>query len=269
MLSNLDRYKKDFELLITDGLLLDLAMRTECYPEELAGTLEKEFGEKAKKVYKHIPSFKDAYQRWYTQAKVLIKQLVPDRLIDFARHYEKPKLRKDITVENYTIEDYLQGLTITRGLDKENVVGPYAAIPKFRQQLAILNSVKARFESSLFDIRQLVQADLFDSELEAAKELAKHGFLRAAGAVAGVVLEKHLGQVACNHAITTRKQRPTISDLNDLLKSGGVLDIPAWRNVQRLGDLRNLSDHNKQRDPTAEEIIELINGVEKISKTLF
>jgi len=49
--------------------------------------------------------------------------------------------------------------------------------------------VKERFESSLFDIRQLVQADLFDSELEAAEELAKNRFSRAAGAVAGVVLD--------------------------------------------------------------------------------
>jgi hypothetical protein len=54
-----------------------------------------------------------------------------------------------------------------------------------QQQLAILKAVKARFESSLFDIRQLVQSDLFDSELDAAKELAKHGFARAAGALAG------------------------------------------------------------------------------------
>lgn len=38
----------------------------------------------------------------------------------------------------------------------------------FRQQQAILNAVKQRFESSLFDIKQLVQADLFDSELDAA-----------------------------------------------------------------------------------------------------
>ena len=60
-----------------------------------------------------------------------------------------------------------------RGWEKEKVVGTDAAIPRFRQQLNIVSSVKKRFESSLFDIRQLVQADLFDSELDAAKELNK------------------------------------------------------------------------------------------------
>ena len=117
-------------------------------------------------------------------------------MADFVRYYEKPKTRKAITFESYRIEDFLQGLSVTRGWEKKKVVGPEAAIPHFRQQLAILDSVQARFESSLFDIRQLVMADLFDSDLpklDAAKELAKKKFHRAAGAVAGVVLGKTLG----------------------------------------------------------------------------
>jgi len=59
----------------------------------------------------------------------------------------------------------------------------------------MVKSIRKRFDSTLFDIRQLAQADMFDSELESAAELAKKRFHRAAGAVAGVVLEKHLKQV--------------------------------------------------------------------------
>jgi hypothetical protein len=86
--------------------------------------------------------------------------------------------------------------------------------------------VRARFESSLFEIRQLVQADLFDSELEAAEELAKNKFTRAAGAVAGVVLERHLTEACGNHAINIAKKAPGISDLNDALKDAAVIDVP-------------------------------------------
>lgn len=186
--------------------------------------------------------------------------------MDFTRYYEKPKSRKEIDFENYRIEDYLQGLITTGVFNKVSID---AAIPHFEQQKAILKAVSRRFKSSLFDIRQLVQADLFDSELASAQELLKNGFLRASGAVAGVVLEKHLSQVSENHNIKTRKKNPTISDFNDLLKNEHILDIPSWRQIQRLGDIRNLCDHNKDREPTKEEVQELINGVEKFTKTLF
>ena len=56
----------------------------------------------------NLPSFKDDYQPWYSEAKALVRQLLPDRLTDFTRYYEKPKSRREVTIENYTIEDYLQ-----------------------------------------------------------------------------------------------------------------------------------------------------------------
>ena len=139
----------------------------------------------------------------------------------------------------------------------------------FGNRLNIVKAVRARFESSLFDIRQLVQADLFDSELESAGALANSGFTRAAGAVAGVVLEKHLGQVCDNHGIKVSKREPTIGDLNDLLKKSEVMEVPQWRFIQRLGDLRNLCGHDKKVEPTKEHVADLIEGVEKVVKTLF
>lgn len=70
----------------------------------------------------------------------------------------------------------------------------------------------------LFDMRQLIQADLFDSELEAARELNKSGFRRGAGAISGVILERHFAQVTTNHKLSLRKKHPSISDYNDVLK---------------------------------------------------
>jgi hypothetical protein len=268
MASNLDRYKKDLDALLAKGERLHLAMQAENLPR-FEEAVKKEYGDKANEVLKSLPHFAGAYQPWYSEAKVLIKQLLPDRLADFVRYYEKPKPRKDITYENYRIEDYLQGLEVTSGWQKEKVVGRDAAIPHFQQQLAILKSVKARFESSLFDIRQLVQADLFDSELDAANELAKNKFTRAAGALAGVVLERHLAQVCDNHGLKVTKKAPGIADLNDALKDAGVVEVPQWRFIQHLADIRNLCDHNKKTEPTTPQVDDLIAGVMKTTKTLF
>jgi len=228
------------EQLIIEGDSLFNAIQFECYPKEFKAQVRKAFNEKQySELLKNLPSFKEKYQYWYSESLSIIKLLLPDRMNDFVKLYEKPRGRKKVEYGTYVIEDYLQGLKVTRS-QYEKVVGPEAAIPQFQQQLNILKSVRRRFESSLFDIKQLVQADLFDSELDAARELNKKGFTRGAGAVAGVVLESHL-----------------------------LIEIPTWRFIQHLADLRNLCDHKKKSDPRAEDINELIVGVEKITKTLF
>jgi len=269
MQSNLDRYKKDFIALLKQGDDLFLAIQYECHQEEFDKQAQEKLGKKAAaEIIKGLPSFKGVYQRWYSESHAVLKQLLPDRLADFVRLYEKPKARKAITYENYMIEDYLQGLQVTRGWQEEKVVGPDAAISRFQQQLSILRSVEGRLSSSLFEIRQLVQADLFDSELDAALELVSKKFGRAAGAMAGVVLEKHLGQVCDSHSVPIAKKNPNISDLNDLLKAADVIEVAPWRFIQHLADLRNLCDHNKKSEPTQEQVNDLVAGVAKVIKTI-
>ena len=274
MTTNLDRFKKDLDALLDFGVQLEMAMQYETSPKEFKAAVVKATTSKELKItvdefIEKLPSFSGEYQRWYSESIALLRQLLPDRVADFVRHYEKPKGRKNITYENYRIEDFLQSLRITRGYQKEVVVDSSAAIPQFRQQLAMLKAAKARFESSLFEIRQLVQADLIDSELEAAEVLAKHKFTRAAGALAGVVLERHLSQVCADRKLSTGKKNPTIADFNETLKSGGAIDLPQWRFIQHLADIRNLCDHSRTPEPTAEQVTDLLAGAKKVTKTVY
>jgi hypothetical protein len=266
MPSNLERFKKDLERLIETGdkMELDLTFR---HQKDLG-----ELSEAEQKALKKLDrTFERIYQSWYTESSSVIHQLIPERLLEFQQLYKGDGKRKVINSITYSVQDWLNGITSAiNQFTGEKTFNDFAIVSmRFHTQLEILKSVKARFESSLFDIKQLVQADLFDSEIETARELLKHDFLRGSGAIAGVVLEKHLQQVANNHEIKTRKKNPSISDFNDLLKNAGTIDVPLWRQIQRLGDIRNLCDHNKEREPTKDEVEELINGVEKITKTLF
>ena len=229
--------------------------------ESMRETLHDE--ESVQQVVTDLPLFEAEYQIWYSEAIALIRQLLPGREADFRAYYEKPKSRKSVTSENYTIEDYLAGLIVGGQSSR-----PIAVVYRFRQQIGIVEAMRRRFHSSLFDIRQLVQADLFDSELDAATELVRSGFTRAAGAMAGVVLERHLKEVCLNHKVTIRKKRPQIGDLNDGLKKAEVIEVAQWRLIQHLGDLRNLCDHDRAVEPTAEEVTDLIEGVAKVTKTI-
>src|SRR5688572_20912681 len=99
MISNLERYKKDLDSLLTNGELLSMSLQNECYGEEFEKAVKDKIGGKAKEYLDSLPKFSKAYQPWYSEAKSLIKQLLPDRLADFVRHYEKPKPRRDINFE--------------------------------------------------------------------------------------------------------------------------------------------------------------------------
>jgi hypothetical protein len=265
MSSNLDRFETDLEQLITTGakILMDFELEGKT-PEEVAEL------EKHEKIRELRGAFRKNYQRWYTESLEVIRQIIPSRLQEFEELYRADRRRKNVDNITYCIEDWLKGIRSGERLGGEKAFNDYGVINmKIGTQFDILKSAEARFASVLFDIRQMVQADLFDCELDAARELNTHGFTRGAGAIAGVVLEKHLAQVADNHRLTTRKKHPGISAWYDLLKKNNVIDVPTWRKLQHLGDLRNLCDHNKELEPTKEQAEELIQGVTDISKTVF
>ena len=260
MESNITKYQKDLDLLIKRGKQLLFGLYNE-FSDEIEN-LDEETKEQFSKY-----TFKEKYNSWYNESLAVIKQLMPERYDDFVNFYKLPK-RKKFSYETYTISDYLIGLVSQNAWGEYNFK-PSSIVDKYEQQFNILESLLPRFSSSLFDIKQLVQADMFDSEIDAAKELNKKGFLRAAGAICGVVIEKHLHQDCTSRGITISKKNPTINDYNDLLKDNNIIDIPTWRFIQRLADIRNLCDHNKSEEPTKENIKDLIDGTSKIIKTIY
>lgn len=259
-----DKYKSDLESLINRGAHLQYGIYNELkyHYKEAFDKMDKE---KKKKFLDE--SFKDKYNAWYSEALVLIKQLLPDRLDDFIMQYKQPK-RKEITYLTYTISDYLLGVVVNDSYGNVKIDGT-AVVDKFKQQYLILSSLRNRFDSSLYDIRQLVQADMMDSELDSAKLLLKNGFVRAAGAICGVILEKHFLEVCKKHSLTVKKKNPGINDFNQVLKDNSVIDTSTWRHISYLGDLRNLCDHGKEQEPSKEKVDDLIDGTEKVIKTVF
>jgi hypothetical protein len=208
-----------------------------------------------------LEKFRQKYEIWYTKSQSVVKIILPDRLDDFKRYYSS---------KEKTHDTLLKAINYTKGMFEELSMPNQVAIavPLFENQLNILKACSTRFSSRLYDIEKVLQADLFDSELDAASELLTKGFTRAAGAIAGVVLEKHLAEVCKEYKITVSRKHPTISDFNESLKSNGIIEIKDWRRIQHLADLRNLCDHNKSKEPSKDDIDDLINGVKALQKTL-
>jgi uncharacterized protein (UPF0332 family) len=105
---------------------------------------------------------------------------------------------------------------------------------------------------------------LFQDEIDSAKELLNNKYLRSAGAICGVLLEKHLKVIADTHKITPKKKGPSINDYNQELYSQSVLSSEQFKYITYLADIRNKCDHNKSEDPTEAEVKKLIDGTEKV-----
>lgn len=264
------KFAADLAKLIERGEKLDTAIKLDCHGKVVQEQIERKLGkEKAKIFIEALPNFRADYQEWYSEAQAVIKQVLPDRILDFKSYYEFQKPRKETDFQNYMIKDYLQGLRVTRGYQNEVVADGKAAIPEFEQQLNMVRAARNVLGSTLLDLKAILQADLFDSEIESARALGKAGYLRAAGAICGVVIEKHLAHVCDQHSINVTKKHPGISDLSQALRDKDITTVPQWRFIQHLADIRNICDHAKGREPTKEEIADLLDGSEKVLKTVF
>ena len=221
--------------------------------------------------------FGTTYQIWYTRAYKVVELLGNERLDEFISYYRIDPKRKGTSMEKYVIQDYINGTLTIQILRRSSnsfmssVVtedGNKIVKQKMVSQLQILGALESRIDSILQDVKGHLLADIQDSELKVADQLRKVS-LRAAGALAGVILEGHLQRVTQNHNITIRKKTPTIADLNDPLKNAGIYDNPTWRKIQLLADIRNLCSHKKSREPTDDEVVDLISGVNSVIKSIF
>jgi hypothetical protein len=246
-MSTRDEIKKELEQLIAEhGALLKLTAKDE-----------------------DLLTFGTEYQNWYTRALRIVQALAPDRLAEFIAYYQIDQKRKSYSAVTYAIQDYIMGRGASTDWQNKPLWDTHNTVAiRFYNQVQILNALNTRIDSVLSDVTGALFAELQDHELNSAQQLLKIS-VRAAGALAGVVLERHLRQVVQNHKITLKKKTPTIADLNDALKKANVYDTATWRKVQLLGDIRNLCSHQKGTDPTKEQVEELIAGANAIVKTVF
>jgi len=213
-----------------------------------------------------LPNVSLDYQAWYSKALKVMQLLAPDRYDEFRRYYEADPKRKGLGYGTYVIHDFIKGVAPGAYHLQDFDTRGQAALGMYNQ-LVILAAVIGRSKSILADIQGALLAELQDDEVDTAEALLKVN-LRAAGALAGVILESHLQKVAEAHGIKTAKKAPTIADLNDPLKSAGVYDTAVWRKISYMADIRNMCSHKKAADPTVEQAKELVDGVRWVVKNV-
>ncbi|WP_065709694.1 HEPN domain-containing protein [Acinetobacter baumannii] len=143
--------------------------------------------------------------------------------------------------------------------EKEN--GLYAPI-KLQNSipvvLAAYDDLKGGF---LMSFKQIVQAEVFDSELEQANSLLENGYKNAAAVIAGVVLETAIKELCLNNGIDIERKR--LTQLNDDLAKAGVYNKLQQKQITALADIRNNAAHGNYDEFTKEDVERMISDIER------
>lgn len=130
---------------------------------------------------------------------------------------------------------------------------------KFKRLRPVFMAAKEDFQGGyITSIKNLVQAELFDSELDQARELLKSGYKGPAAVVAGVVLETALKDLCDQNSISYAKLDKMNSDLAKL----GIYNKLQQKKITALADIRNSAAHGDWQLFTDTEVSEMTRDVE-------
>jgi hypothetical protein len=109
----------------------------------------------------------------------------------------------------------------------------------------------------LTSIRNLVQAEVFDNELEQATELLNGSYKLPAAVVAGVVLETTLRQMCIDKGIVQGK----LNKMNDDLARVGAYNSLVQKRITALAAIRNSAAHGKPDEFSEKDVADMISQV--------
>ena len=134
-------------------------------------------------------------------------------------------------------------------------------LKNFLRTRAVFGAAREDFEGGyLASVRSLVQAEVFDTELEQAKELLVAGYYPAAAVVAGVVLETTLRQLAATRGLPIGK----LDRMNADLAKAGEYNSLVQKRVTSLAAIRNSAAHGDHSAFTKVDVESMIEEVGRL-----
>lgn len=193
------------------------------------------------------------YQKFFSAGLHFVKEFLPEKEDEFKQCYEDKTYKHP-----QGMMDFFQLRRFQYSDDKKIIIGEF--LDQFEIQRSILTSIPFVAKIKEMALREIISADFINREIEEAEFLFKN-HPRAAGALAGVALEKHL-RVLCEKYQIDYLPKDTIEPLVQRLYTKGKLEISQMKNIQHLASIRNKCDHPE--DVKNREIEELIEKVKRL-----
>ena len=125
---------------------------------------------------------------------------------------------------------------------------------------SIFQSAKSDYEGGyLFDVRNLLNAEVFSDELGQAKHFLNANYKVAAAVIAGTVLETSLRTLCEQHPTLSPSDK--LNKMNDDLAKEGVYNALRKKQVTAWADIRNSAAHGKPDEFEPADVDRMIDGV--------
>lgn len=135
--------------------------------------------------------------------------------------------------------------------------------------LGIMKAAKDDYEHNyLFDIRSLIQAEVFDDFLEQAMHLLERGYHGPAAVIAGCVLEDGLRRLCVQNSVPV-PSRTTIEPMNVALVKSDVYGVVLKGQISALATIRNTAAHGKWNEFDTKDVEQMISDVQIFMENCF
>jgi hypothetical protein len=115
-------------------------------------------------------------------------------------------------------------------------------------------------KDALFDVKRVIEADVFNDFLEQAEHLLSPGYHQPAAMIAGSVLEDGLRKL-CLRASVALPDTPKLDWMNAQLAKQGRYNTLTQKKVTALADIRNNAAHGKWIEFTTADVQTMIRDV--------
>ncbi len=130
----------------------------------------------------------------------------------------------------------------------------------FKGLQAILAAAKEDYEGGyLFNLRGLVKAEVLSDAIEQASELLAAGYKDPACVVSGIALEAAIKEISARNSIAAGK----LDKMNIELCKAGIYNMAKQKQITAWADLRNKAAHGEWSMYNAEDVKDMLSGIER------
>jgi hypothetical protein len=140
--------------------------------------------------------------------------------------------------------------------------------PAVRAQ-GVLKAAKDDFEHGyLFDLKKLIEADVFVDLLDQAEALLGAGYYQACAVIAGAVLEDALRRLVSSAGVPV-PTKPKLDSMNTELAKAGVYNKLTQKRITAIADVRNSAAHGQWDQFEERDVKEAVEWIRNFMESQF